>query len=432
MQLGVFFFSTVDMTDAGVGGPDPQDRRYFQADYGKQYDDLFAYATAAEEAGFDSMWFAEHHFQHEGYEVTPNIILTSAVLAMKTERIKFGAMFNVIPQWHPLRFAEDFAFADVVTRGRMICGIGRGTVPRESTALGARMGWNDSPDDQYNRELFEEQVEIIKKAWHDETFSYRGTHYVLPADGLDDRGRDVTSLTLVPKPWNRPVEIWQPVTSPKTYAYVAQQGHQAVYWMMSRPRLRQGWKLYQDLFEEHHGVKLRRGQNRMLVINVTIGDTTEHAKQIARNGHDEYWKFLGPYGRQVNYLDENGKSWPNTRLPTLEESMEQGPWVIGTAAEVRDTLASLQEQLGIEYLTIFPHYPGMVREQAIDQMERFMRDVAPTLTAQAPPIESAPPGQIDLTGTATTPITMAQAKTRETIGAATRWALPGETRTAHS
>jgi alkanesulfonate monooxygenase SsuD/methylene tetrahydromethanopterin reductase-like flavin-dependent oxidoreductase (luciferase family) len=420
MQLGVFFFGNVDMPDAGVGGPDPQDRRYGQADYVKQYDDLFAYAKAAEEVGFDSMWLAEHHFQHEGYEVTPNILLTSAVLAMKTERIKFGGMFNVIPQWHPLKFAEDFAFADVVSRGRTICGIGRGTVPRESTALGARMGWNDSADDQYNRELFEEQVEVIKKAWSNETFSHHGKHYTFPADGLDDRGRDVKTLTLIPKPWTTPVEIWQPVTSPKTYGYVAREGHKAVYWMMSRARLRQGWKLFQDLYEEHHGVRIRKGENRMLVINVTIGDTTEHAKQIARPGHDEFWKFLGPYGRQVNYLDENGKSWPNSRLPSLEESMAQGPWVVGTADEVCENLAELQAELGIEYLTIFPHYPGMVREQVIDQLERFMTGVAPTLTMQAKTIESAPPGQIGTSGAATTEITMAQAKTRETIGAARR------------
>ena len=135
----------------------------------------------------------------------------------------------------------------------------------------ARMGWNDSADDLYNRELFEEQVEVVKKAWHNETFSHRGTHYTLPADGLDDRGRDVTTLTLIPKPWNVPVEIWQPVTSPKTYEYVARERHKAVYWMMSTARLRQGWRLYQDLYERHHADRLRRGEHRMLVINVTVG-----------------------------------------------------------------------------------------------------------------------------------------------------------------
>jgi alkanesulfonate monooxygenase SsuD/methylene tetrahydromethanopterin reductase-like flavin-dependent oxidoreductase (luciferase family) len=228
----------------------------------------------------------------------------------------------------------------------------------------------------------------------------------------------VKTLTLIPKPWNVPVEIWQPVTSPKTYRYVASQGHKAVYWMMARPRLKQGWKLYQDLYEETHpGQRLRKGENRMAVLNVTIADTTEQAKQIARHGHDEYWKFLGPYGRQVNYLDEQGQSWKPNRYPTIEDSMAQGPWVIGSAAEVRDNLAQLQQELGVENLTIFPHYPGMVREQVIDQIERFMAEIAPTLRKQAETIEAAPPGTIDTSGMATSEIKMAEAKTRETIAA---------------
>jgi alkanesulfonate monooxygenase SsuD/methylene tetrahydromethanopterin reductase-like flavin-dependent oxidoreductase (luciferase family) len=417
VQIGVFLFGNVDMPDAGYGGTEPQDRRYGQADFVKQYDDCFAYAGAAESLGYDAVWLTEHHFQHEGYEIVPNILLLSAMVAMKTERIKLGGMFHVIPQWHPLRFAEDFALADVVSRGRMLCGIGRGTVPRESTALGARMGWNDSADDLYNRELFEEQVAIIKKAWHNETFSHRGKHYTLPADGLDDRGRDVTTLTLIPKPWTTPVEIWQPVTSPKTYEYVARERHKAVYWVMSTRRLRQGWRLFQDLAERHHGQPLRRGENRMLVINVTIGDTAEHAKSIARNGHDEFWRFLAPYGRQVNYLDAAGKSWPNTRYPTLEESMEQGAWVVGSGREVAETLCGLQEQLGIEYLTIFPQLPGMDRVEVLDQLERFAADVAPALRERAPAIEQAGPSRVEVADPALSAIEGHQATTRDSPAA---------------
>lgn len=416
MQLGVFLFGNVDMPDAGWAGPEPQDRRYSQADFVKQYDDCVAYAQAADRLGYDAFWLTEHHFQHEGYEVVPNIVLLSAVLAMKTERIKLGGMFNVLPQWHPLRFAEDFAMADVLSRGRMLCGIGRGTVPREATALGARMGWNDSADDLENRARFEEQVAIIKKAWHNETFAHRGVYYTVPAAGLDDRGRDVETLTLIPKPWKTPVEIWQPVTSPKTYEYVAREGHTAVYWLMSTPRLRQGWRLFHDLREQHHPEPIRRGQHRMLVVNVTIGDSTEHAKAIARNGHDEFWRFLAPYGRQVNYLDEHGKSWPNSRYPTLEESMAQGAWIIGSGAEVRAQLLALQAEFGIEQLTIFPQLPGMDRPVVLDQLDRFAREVAPALRAAASAVEGAPPGRIERASVASA-IKGHQAVTRETLAA---------------
>src|SRR6266699_5208392 len=109
------------MPDAGATGMPPQDRHYGQADVLKVYADLEAYAQAAERLDFDSLWLAEHHFQYEGYEVVPNAVLMSAFLAARTRALKFGAMFNVLPQWHPLRFAEDFALADVMSGGLMLC-----------------------------------------------------------------------------------------------------------------------------------------------------------------------------------------------------------------------------------------------------------------------------------------------------------------------
>ena len=87
-----------------------------------------------------SFWLTEHHFQYEGYEVIPNGILFGAVLAERTKRIKIGAMFHIVPQWHPLRFAEDFATMHNLSGGRGVLGVGRGTVPREAQPLGTRVG----------------------------------------------------------------------------------------------------------------------------------------------------------------------------------------------------------------------------------------------------------------------------------------------------
>jgi alkanesulfonate monooxygenase SsuD/methylene tetrahydromethanopterin reductase-like flavin-dependent oxidoreductase (luciferase family) len=385
VQFGVFFFCGVDMPDAGAHGTPPQDRRYGQADFVKVYSDLEAYARAAESLGYDSMWLAEHHFQYEGYEVVPNAILMSAFLAERTRRLRFGAMFNVVPQWHPLRFAEDFALADVMSGGRMICGIGRGTVPREAEPLGTRVGWNGDPDDTYNREIFEEQVEIIKRAWHNETFSFCGKHYQLPPLKIDDRGRGVQTLTLVPKPFRTPVEIWQPVTSPPTADYVARERHKAVFWYQNRAMLKRNWQRYADLVKHYHGVTLRPGQDRQVVLNVVLADSKQRALKLARPGHDEFWRFLGPYGWSKAYADEEGKPWVYGRIPTLAESMAQGAWLVGTADEVGDDIASLQRDLGLEYVTIFPHFPGMVRDQAIEQMDRFARDIMPRLVGRAEP-----------------------------------------------
>src|SRR5438067_2264046 len=358
------------MPDAGANGTPPQDRRAGQADFLKVYADLEAYAKAADRLNFDSLWLAEHHFQYEGYEVVPNAILMAAFLAERTKALRFGAMFNVLPQWHPLRFAEDFALADVMTGGRMICGIGRGTVPREAEPLGTRVGWNNDPDDTYNREVFEEQVAIIKRAWHNETFSFEGKHYQLPPKKVDDRGRGVQTLTLIPKPLRTPVEIWQPVTSPATAEYVAKERHKAVFWFSNRQNLRRGWRQYAELVRKYHGIELAPGEDRQVVLNVHIGDTHQQALDGARRGHDEFFRFLAPYGRSRSYIDENGKPWEWGRMPSLEDSMAQGAWLVGTADEVGEQIAHLRDDLGLTYITIFPHFPGMVRAQAIEQMQR--------------------------------------------------------------
>ena len=59
--------------------------------------------------GYDTLWMAEHHFQREGYACIPNLLMLSLWLAQFTQTLKFGCGLNVLPMWHPLRLAEDFA-----------------------------------------------------------------------------------------------------------------------------------------------------------------------------------------------------------------------------------------------------------------------------------------------------------------------------------
>ena len=56
--------------------------------------------------------------------------------------------------------------------------------------------------------------------------------------------------------------------------------------------------------------------------------------RTARNGHDEFWKFLGPYGWSRGYMGADGKPVQPGLIPTLEESMEQRTILVGTAEEV--------------------------------------------------------------------------------------------------
>src|SRR5438045_9160909 len=155
--------------------------------------------------GYSTFWMAEHHFQREGYECIPNVLMAALHLAHVTKNIKLGCGFNITPMWHPLRLAEDYATADILTGGRVIFGVGRGYHTREVETFGAPL-----LDQPANRELFEEQVDIIFKAFNEESFSHKGKHYTLPPE-VPYRGYQLKELTLVPRPRRLPVECWQPI-----------------------------------------------------------------------------------------------------------------------------------------------------------------------------------------------------------------------------
>ena len=379
MRDGVFVFGAVEMDDAGAGEPAPMDRRYGNKEIWAATLRLLDLGVKAEETGFDSYWYTEHHFQYEGYEVLPNGVLISAILAERTHRLRIGAMFNVITQWHPLRFAEDFATLHNLSGGRGILGVGRGTVPREGENLGTVIGSADNPnaarDDALNRELFEETMDVIRLALDNERFSYAGKHFTFPHRGTADRGHGVDTLTLVPRPLY-PYEIWQPVSSPNTMKYVAAQGFGAVFWHLNHAIQKQWWDEYGERYEEAHGRALAAGENRMLVLNVKIGDTHESAIAAARKGHDEFWKFLGPYGWSKGYVID-GQPAPAGLRPTLEQSLEQRTWLVGSAEEVAEGIAFWQDLVGLENVTIFPHFPGDTYDECEEQLARWAETVRP-------------------------------------------------------
>jgi len=128
----------------------------------------------------------------------------------------------------------------------------------------------------------------------------------------------------------------------------------------------------------------------MLVLNVRVEDTHEKAWASARVGHDEFWKFLGPYGWSRGYLRPDGKPSPPGLIPTLEESVEQRVWVIGTPDEVAEGIDRYRQELGLHDLVIFPGYPGDRYDTCEEQLTRFAEDVAPLLGSPlAPPLAPA-------------------------------------------
>ena len=206
-RFSTLYVGHIELERCGLAGVPADDRRYSNARLTETFDTAAALARAADELGYETLWLAEHHFQHEGYECIPNIPLLAVDLAHRTRRVKIGCAFNIVPTWHPLRLAEDYATADILTGGRVVFGVGRGYHSREVETFG-----NPMLDGEANRALFEEQVEIILKAFREESFAHRGTHYTLPPE-VPYRGYPLKEITLVPRPTHQPVEVWQPIVS---------------------------------------------------------------------------------------------------------------------------------------------------------------------------------------------------------------------------
>jgi alkanesulfonate monooxygenase SsuD/methylene tetrahydromethanopterin reductase-like flavin-dependent oxidoreductase (luciferase family) len=382
MQTGVFLLGGVEMADVGAGPPAPTDRRYTQADFWYANERLLAAGVRADQLGYDAFWLTEHHFQYEGYEVVPNGILFGAVLAERTSRIRIGTMFNIVPQWHPLRLAEDFAFLHNISGGRGILGVGRGTVPREAEPLGTQIGSFDNPDrdvaDKANREAMDEAMEIMLLALDNDAFSFHGQHFDLPPPGIPDRGGTVQELTLIPRP-QYPYEVWQGVTSPPTLEAVARKGFGAVFWLRGGPLLTRWWDSYADVAETTSGTALGTGEKRMLVVNVRVEDSHEAAWELARPGHDEFWKFLAPYGWSRGYANDDGTPAAPGLIPTLEDSIKQRTWIIGSPEEVAEGISRFQETLGLQHLTLVPGMPGDTFDETDEQLDRIAEQVLPLL-----------------------------------------------------
>ena len=84
---------------------------------------------------WNSIWFTEHHFNHEGMESCTNPLMMGADAAARTKNIRIGQAANVITFHNPIRLAEDIATLDQLSKGRVEVGVARGIYGREAINL---------------------------------------------------------------------------------------------------------------------------------------------------------------------------------------------------------------------------------------------------------------------------------------------------------
>ena len=390
-KFDTLYAGHVDMSDVGYAGTPVNDRNFTNDHLATAFDKAEAVAVLVDRLGYDAFWMAEHHFQPEGYECIPNLLLFHVHLAHLTKNIKLGCGFNIAPMWHPLRLAEDFATADILTGGRVIMGVGRGYHTREVETFGAPL-----LDQEGNRDLFEEQVEIIFKAFNEPSFSHHGKHYDLPPN-VPYRGYDLKDITLVPRPKNLPVECWQPIQGggERALDFMAKHGIKGVI----GGGVAEGGVM-DDVMVNYQAALAKYGHETELGGDLSVGfqfylaDTQDEAIKAASAYYEENVKMFGPLRlhrglseRQMIEIADR-KLAPNAGLPTLEAAVKSGAFLAGPPDLIIEQLKTVEKNYpGLETLDV-GHPVGTPQKVILEQLEWFAKEVMPAFKGK---VEAAVP-----------------------------------------
>jgi natural product biosynthesis luciferase-like monooxygenase protein len=202
---------TVEMhsnTLPGTGKPLDFSLCYFASDdssgSGDRYKLLMEGAKFADQAGFSAIWTPERHFHAFG-GLYPNPALTSAVIAAITSRLKIRAGSCVLPLHHPIRVAEEWAFVDNISQGRVGVSVASGWQPNDFVL---------APSEFAKRKTgMLANIDVVRRLWRGESVAFPGP-----------LGKDVQVRTL-PRPIQKELPVWITAAgNPETFQQAGELG----------------------------------------------------------------------------------------------------------------------------------------------------------------------------------------------------------------
>jgi alkanesulfonate monooxygenase SsuD/methylene tetrahydromethanopterin reductase-like flavin-dependent oxidoreductase (luciferase family) len=361
--------------------------------YQRMLEELREQAQLADDLGYDSISFTEHHFHIEGFEISNNPVLLDLFVALNTKRIRVGQLGIVLPAQNPLRVAEDIAMLDHMSGGRANAGFARGyqrrwvdTMAQQMHGIhGATPGQHDEID-QANREAFEEHFQIIKRAWTEEMLEYHGKYWQIPVEGTPwplaatqqwGRGVEdgfVKQVGVVPKPLQKPhPPLFQPfAASEATIRWCARENVTAILPPMYLEMQNRMYEVYQEE-AEGCGRTLARGEGLGVLRDVIVADSDEEALQMwARGPAFCGAAWFAPFGFD-RVLREPGREAPLTPHEMLDRSLV----LAGTPDSVSRQLERLLEQTPVRWLFAWT-YNGLVpHDKIMRSLELFATKVLP-------------------------------------------------------
>jgi alkanesulfonate monooxygenase SsuD/methylene tetrahydromethanopterin reductase-like flavin-dependent oxidoreductase (luciferase family) len=352
---------------------------YLFSDFGnvsqqQLFDEVLVEIERGEELGFDSVWLPEHHFSIHG--MLGNPLLLAAAVAQRTQQMMIGTGVVILPFQHPLRVAEDAAMVDALSDGRLLLGVGRGYQPPEFHGFGVNQ--NDSSG------MYEESIEILKRALSGEKFAYDGEFYT-----IDD-----------------PVQIFpKPLQTPHPPLYSASvSGHSlevAARFNMSLLRGPQFSNLdtVAATFSEYTGLLNKYGHDpaaldQPVLMRVYVAPTDEEAKPETEHAL-WFYRLLAtlvpgapgreevPKGYEAYPIDPKAFS----KL-TLEDVWERGT-AFGSPERVTEILKTYMRKLGVNNIIVQMRIGGLEHDKVLRSMELYANEVMPALREEAASLSAA-------------------------------------------
>jgi alkanesulfonate monooxygenase SsuD/methylene tetrahydromethanopterin reductase-like flavin-dependent oxidoreductase (luciferase family) len=373
-------------------------------------------ALLAEEYGFTAFGTTEHHFHTEGIEAMPSPLLFYTKIAQQTKNLIFMPTSLVMPARDPMRTAEDVALFDSLFPGRLKFSVARGyqkrwvqTLMQDDNAYSSFKP-NEKEADQRNREIFNEYLDVMIKAWTEEAFTYEGEHYQVPypvtgigdwagwevtrdygaIDEVDDDGV-LRKIGVIPAPATKPhPEMFVPFSgSPQTLIDTAKRGFGVLLLESKHDKFLEQCKKYQQVMADA-GREVGLGEKIAAVRLITLGDSFEEAMEIGtRTSGWDFYNYFSKFG--FAELFRNEEDDPDKFVEfrdarhCAERMFEAGHLICGTTDEVNEQIADLQkchaegEEAGdLEWLSWeFYQQGNLPLDEQKRQLKMFADDVWP-------------------------------------------------------
>lgn len=328
-----------------------------------QLDERLEFISAADEAGFYCLHVAEHHSSPLNMTSAASVWL--AAVARSTKRIRLGPLVYLLPLYSPLRLAEEICLLDHLSKGRLEVGIGRGVSPYE-------VGYHKI-DHEQSREIFMDAWECLKAALASSPFSYKGPHY------------EYTDVPLPIRPMQQPhPHFWYGSSNAIGSTWAGEHG---LHFASNGPteRAKGNIETFREAFAARGSAlnpkaEFPGGAAIGLLRHVVVADTDEEARRIAKPAIEHHAASLN-WLRNLHGQNEQTDRHNIHRGDSFEEWEANGMAIAGCPDTVRERIAELAGELGINYLIAYMFFGSMALSDAKRSLQLFSTEIMPKLEA---------------------------------------------------